>query len=79
MSWSGLEGRPPWVGVQMSALQHAIRPSGARSALIRMVIAGPLRAQTSSSKRVHCTRTGRPSSCEMTAASAAASSAPLWP
>ena len=73
-------GRIEWVLLQTSKFQSAILPLPSSDAFSLVTIAGPNGSQACSCSRVHCTRTGTPGIARaIKAASAAASSAPLWP
>ena len=66
--------------LQISCRQDSTVPSVAVSAEIRTIPAVPSGAQPSSSARDHTTWTGLPGAASASsAASMAASSAPLWP
>ena len=54
--------------------QAAMRPSAPPSRVSSSSCGGPFGSQPCSSSRIHCTRTGLPTACDSSAASAAASS-----
>jgi hypothetical protein len=73
-------GRIEWVLLQTSKFQSEILPLPSSDAFSFVTIAGPNGSQACSCSRIHCTRTGVPGKARASrAASAAASSAPLWP
>jgi len=73
-------GRVLWVLLQSSCVQSTMLPAASSEALTSTLIAGPKGSHWNSSSRDHCSLTGRPGTARATsAASRAASSAPLWP
>src|SRR6185436_449783 len=71
-------GRELWLGLYTEC-SHAMQLAPVTPPRILCTIAGVSGSQPCSSARVHCSRIGLPTSLEIKAASAAASSAPLWP
>ena len=75
-----LPGRPLWLPLQISVVQSIGLPASSSMARTFTTIDGLIGSWPNSSSRRQRTRTGRPGSrMAITAASAAASSAPLWP
>ena len=75
-----LPGRVLCDWLQTSYCQSTILPLASSVAATSATIAGPKGSHACSSSRIHCTRTGMPGKARaISAASAATSSAPLWP
>ena len=66
-------------GTHSSESQPTMLPCASSPAVISTSVGGPFGSQPCSSSRDHCTRTGLPSSFEMSAASQVASSWPFRP
>ncbi len=66
--------------LQIPYFQSTMLPAASSEAVTSVVIAGPNGSHVCSCSRIHCTRTGLPGTARaISAASAAASSAPLCP
>ncbi len=77
---SGMFGRlAVALGSHISVRHAAIFPSSVSAPSSASSCGGPLGSQPCSSSRIHCTRTGRPTARDSSAASAAASSWPFMP